>query len=601
MCAQQTALKDIVQRLQDNVLLSDVIQTSVQLKKKGHEYSGCCPFHNEKTPSFTVNNEKGFYHCFGCGAHGDAIHFLQENNKLSFKEALEKLSDLSGINLPNNLFSSESTEKFEKREKSKSLLKVVCQWYQKNLKMPHGKKAYNYLKNRGLTDETIESFALGYSPPREQNTLFNDLIKQGFTDQDFLKSGLISQNTPRRNYYDRFSGRIIFPIFDAQNNVIAFGGRIMGEGQPKYLNSSESDIFKKKETLFNLNKARFDKTNPFMIVVEGYMDVISLAQKGFHKTVAPLGTAFSDQQLKLLWRYDQKPVICLDGDASGMRAAQKIAENSLAHIHRSYSLRFCILPSGDDPDSYIRSRGEEAFKTLLEKNIDLASFMWNSISKGIDFSKPDECIELQNTTSELTKTITDSIAKQQYSFYFKNKISTEIWRNKNKHSDQKINTPRIKSVHDTNLLQYRQEQTILTTFIHHPDLFDFFENELILINFRDNEFEKIWLHLLEIISQEGLENINLKNHLYPEELEKLFSSDAESNIYMLAPFASPNSNIEEAKKGIKNILGFLQKNQLSKEEKQLEQSLIENMTDENYQRLLKLKEEKIRIEEGFSN
>ena len=307
--------------------VSEVVGRKVRLLRKGREHSGLCPFHNEKTPSFTVNDEKGFYHCFGCGAHGSVIDFAMETEGLSFPEAVEKLAGQAGLQVPQS--SPEERERAKVRSTLYDVLEQVCDWYEDQLTRPGGRQAYDYLKQRGFTDETIGRFRLGFAPDG-RGKLLQAMESRGIERRQLVEAGLIKLPEGGGDPRDYFFNRVMFPITDGRDRVIAFGGRILGDGQPKYLNSPETPLFHKGRNLYNYAMAReASKDAGTVIVAEGYTDVIALAQAGLPNAVAPLGTALTEEQIGLLWRIADEPVLCFDGDNAGERAALRAAERAM--------------------------------------------------------------------------------------------------------------------------------------------------------------------------------------------------------------------------------------------------------------------------------
>ncbi|MCH7807554.1 MAG: DNA primase, partial [Proteobacteria bacterium] len=332
--------------------LESVISRKVKLTKRGRELLGLCPFHNEKTPSFTVVEEKGFYHCFGCGAHGDVIRFVMDQEGLHFHEAIEKLAAGAGLPLPK--FSAEDLEAEKKRTSLYDVMARALDWFIAQLNTDQGKAARNYLKQRGLSQDIIQRFSLGFAPARK-TALKEALQARNIKHEELIACGLLIEPEDKSDTFDRFRNRLMFPILDARGRTIAFGGRALDEAPAKYLNSPETVLFHKGKVLYNHAGARKAAVEAGeVIVVEGYMDVIALAQAGFENTVAPLGTALTEDQLYLLWRLAPEPVLCFDGDPAGLKAATRAMERALPLLRAGRSLKFAMLPEGDDPDTLVR-------------------------------------------------------------------------------------------------------------------------------------------------------------------------------------------------------------------------------------------------------
>jgi DNA primase len=359
--------------LRARTVLSAVISPSVKLIRAGREWKACCPFHNEKTPSFTVNDDKGFYHCFGCGAHGDAIRFLTDQGGMPFMDAVKELAAKAGLDVPAP--DPQAKERAERTATLTDVMAEVARWYSEQLQGIAGADAREYLKRRGIDQVTIARFGLGFAPD-SRSALMRALKKLG--EDRLVETGmLIRPEESGKESYDRFRGRLMIPIRDPRGRVIAFGGRVLGEGEPKYLNSPDTVLFDKGRTLYNIDRASpASRTAKRMIVVEGYMDVIALDRAGIAEVVAPNGTAVTEAQLERMWRLDPSPIMCFDGDNAGKKAAIRAALRALPLLGPDRTLRFVELPAGQDPDDLVRNGGREAFEALLEKPEPLDARLW---------------------------------------------------------------------------------------------------------------------------------------------------------------------------------------------------------------------------------
>lgn len=410
-----------IERLRSRFLVSEVVGKRIPLRKHGREYQGLCPFHKEKTPSFTVNDDKGFYHCFGCGAHGDVIEFVRKFEKLSYVETMELLAREGGIPIPRP-----SAEEHRKAEAEKTLydvLEAACKWFEQQLVATSGTIALDYVQKRGLKQETLRQFRIGYAPDESRDALHKHLLLAGFPQALQLEAGLIS--VPEQGgVYDRFRGRVIFPIRNSAGKVIAFGGRLLGgntnKSLPKYLNSPETPVFKKGEVLFNLDLARKQAREvDCAVVMEGYMDVVSTAQSGIGYALATLGTAVTAEHLRLLWQVAREPVICLDGDAAGHRAMMRAAEVALPLLKPGYSLRFALLPKGEDPDTYVQKNGKASFEKILVKSSRLSQMLWETLSPQYRSDLPEGRAALENALKLLSDKIADPTVRSHYASYFR--------------------------------------------------------------------------------------------------------------------------------------------------------------------------------------
>jgi len=382
----------------------DLIDARVKLKKQGKNYHACCPFHNEKTPSFTVNGEKQFYHCFGCGAHGNAIDFLMNYDRLEFVESIEELASSYGLEIPYESGSGPSQLERHQRQSLYQLMTGLRDFYQQSLSQNQATGARNYLAQRGLSDDVIKHFSIGFAPAGWDNAL-----KRFGTNPDdkqtLIDAGMLVTNEQGRSY-DRFRERVMFPIHDKRGRVIGFGGRVLGDGMPKYLNSPETDIFHKGRQLYGLYEAQKNHPEPEkLLVVEGYMDVVALAQYGVDYAVASLGTSTTAEHIQLLFRTTDTVVCCYDGDRAGREAAWRALETALPYMNDGRQLRFMFLPDGEDPDTLIRKEGKEAFEARIEQATPLSTFLYDTLLPQVDLSTPDGRTQLANLALPLLRQI----------------------------------------------------------------------------------------------------------------------------------------------------------------------------------------------------
>jgi DNA primase len=406
--------------IRDRVPISQIVGGRVTWDRRKSnagrgDWWACCPFHGEKSPSFHCEDKKGRYHCFGCGASGDHFRFLTEAQGLSFPEAVEQVAGLAGVPMPAR------DEKAEEREKQRASLHEVmdmaAKFFQAQLQSAAGARARAYLRERWLTPATQNKFGLGFAPD-SRNALKEHLAAKGVSKEQIEACGLVVHGADVPVSYDRFRDRIMFPILDAKERVIAFGGRAMSaDVMAKYLNSPDTELFHKGDVLFNFARARKvlgkEKETP-ILAVEGYMDVIALAQAGFGQAVAPLGTALTERQLELLWRVSPEPVLCFDGDGAGLRAAWRAADLALPLIEPGRTVRFALLPEGQDPDDLVKSAGPEAFGAVLADTRSLADMIWMRETRGRDFSAPERRAELDKTLRDLTARIKDESVRFHY-------------------------------------------------------------------------------------------------------------------------------------------------------------------------------------------
>lgn len=534
--------------LKSKIVLSDIIGRSVQIIRRGRNKVACCPFHKEKTPSFNINDDKGFYHCFGCGAHGDVISFIMAQEGLDFKNAVEKLANDNGIELP------KLDEKFlKKQQKIRDEQDIIyrineetCKFFENNIFKNSGKSGLDYILSRGLSLNDIKKFRIGFALNSFDNLLIY-LRNLGFSDEDIKKSGVVAVN--ERGIYDKFRNRIIFPILDNLGKVIAFTGRVIeNDDLPKYMNSPETPLYHKSDVLFNYyfaKKAIYDNGN--VIIVEGNLDALSLSINGIENVVAPMGTAITKQQIEKLWKITDEIIVCLDGDNAGQKASRRLALLVLPMLLPIKSIKFIFLPDNQDPDDLIISLGSNGFKDFIKnkKNfLSLSEFIWLSEVKDLNINvdkeiTPEIKSNLEARLIDISKRIENSIVSKNFlNFYKKQLFNLERFSNNKKTLDYR-NVTRIdykKSVDLPNSISglkrniFIIEKNILFLLIHNTYLLkSFFESyniDISSVNFLDLNALKI----IDIISK------NLKNKdslLY--ELEKNgFNNYINSNMSLIS-------------------------------------------------------------------
>ena len=398
--------------LRARVTLSSVIGRTTRLTKAGHEWKACCPFHNEKSPSFTVNDVKGFYHCFGCGAHGDVIRWMTDQRGLSFMDAVKELASEAGLEVPAP--DPRAAQQAQVRDSLHDVMAAAQAWFVERLAAPEGERARAYLATRGFDAHTLQRFGFGFAPDGRQ--ALKEALK-AFPEAKLIEAGLriaVDDKEP----YDRFRGRLMLPIEDARGRVIAFGGRILDAKKtdaPKYLNSPDTPLFDKGRTLYNLHRAGpASRQTGRVVVVEGYMDVIALAAAGIADAVAPLGTALTERQIELLWRLVETPVLCFDGDAAGQRAAMRAVTRALPLLRPAHSLRIVRLPTGMDPDDLIKRDGARAMEALLAKPQSLLDLLWEHEREAVPLDSPEDKAGLKARLMAHVETIQDPDIKALY-------------------------------------------------------------------------------------------------------------------------------------------------------------------------------------------
>jgi DNA primase len=505
-----------LEELRSRLNPSDVLGKHMVLQPKGRgEFVGLCPFHKEKTPSFTVSDAKGFYHCFGCGKHGDVIRFLTDNQGLTFPDAVERLAREAGMEMPK--ISAQEAKQQEKRNSLIDLTEAAATWFEEQLRTNAGKEALEYLKKRSIPEAVIRTFRLGFSPD-SRNGLLEAMKAKGFEEKQLEDTGLIIRHEGKAPY-DRFRGRVMFPIGDTRGNVIAFGGRILGEGEPKYLNSPETALFHKSNVLYGWHLAKdraFKRRN--IVAVEGYMDVIALHMAGITNAVAPLGTALTENHLRMMWKPSPEPVICMDGDNAGKRAMKRAAENYLSALKPGYSMKFTMLPKGEDPDDVIKNHGIDTMRQLLTRARPLSEVLFEMEWEEASPETPEQRAAFERNMIKLAYKIEDDTVKQYYKDYFLsriNRITREARFDKRK--PKQVFTPpdaNIRYLHTEPAERY--EVIAIKLLLQHPELLENFEKETDLEHFilKNNSLSILRDHILTAHhSNDALNAENLRAYL----------------------------------------------------------------------------------------
>lgn len=501
-----TELQKFCDELRAKISIADVVGQKVKLTRKGREYTGLCPFHNEKTPSFTVNEAKGFYHCFGCGAHGDIIKFEMDANGLTFIDAVEKLGHKVGMHLPQ--LTHESKEQVEKRNSAYDIMEMAAKFFEKNLRLSGGQEALNYLYARGFDDAIITKFRLGYAP--NNNGLKAQLASKGVSEQEMAELGLLTIPEGRRPH-DFFRNRVMIPIIDKRGKVIAFGGRVMDGSQPKYLNSPETPVFNKRRVLYNLNNARdagYDAKS--LIICEGYMDVIAMDKYGINYAVAPLGTALTEDQIAEAWKVVPEPICCFDGDSAGIRAAIRSVDRVLPILKPGYSLKYAFLPDKQDPDEFLKAHGREEFLKVVNDTTPLKDLLWKKNVDGQALNTPEQKALLEKNIKDEVAKIADETVRGYYVQDMKNKIYHEIGRGawqpregsyKNRKSEKAAVS--LASSIRTNLDDLVAEY-VISALICYPQLIEEYEEKLLDFEIKSPKLHSLYDALLELV-HEGAE------------------------------------------------------------------------------------------------
>lgn len=579
--------------------ISEVAGRTVRLTRRGAEHSGLCPFHAEKSPSFTINDDKSFYHCFGCGAHGDVLSFVMRNEGLPFPEAVERLAAEAGLKVPEA--TPEDRARTVRNKGLLDLLEAACRWYQDQLAGPAGREARAYFSHRGLDAATISRFRLGYAPD-QRGALRRALAELGATPQQIGDLGVVKTapdgGTPR----DYFFNRVIFPITDTRNRVIAFGGRTLGDGQPKYLNSPETQLFHKGRVLYGHALARETaRKSDEVIVTEGYMDVIALARAGFHNAVAPLGTALTADQLQALWRLAPEPLLCFDGDAAGQRAANRAAERALPLLQPGQSLRFIAMPAGEDPDSLVANHGPAAFAAAITAAKPLVDMIWQQEVLAKPLNTPERRADLESRLNHRVEAITDRSVQFQYQAEFRDRLRRRFTAfrasggrgaRRRQGPGQRHDLPprdafgpRI----DVANLPTQREYWLIALIINQPRLIEHEWEALSQLNLSSHGLDRLLREILNLVaSRQDLDSRDIHRHLMGHGFEAQLKKVASPALYRQAAFAAPDAPAAEAAGALAAMLAAFGQRRLTADRAAAERDLADNMTDEGYERLRRI-------------
>ena len=585
--------KDYLDEIKARLKVSNVVSRSVSLKKRGKEFVGLSPFKNERTPSFTVNDEKEFYHCFSTGEHGNIFDFLMKTKSVGFGEAVKILAAEAGMQ-PYRFTNFD--QKKELRYKTyKNIFIEYRDYFCKLLHSENCKEALDYLYKRGLKKNIIEEFKLGYVPWK--NNFYEELLKK-YSEEEINLTGLYYKSDKTNKYIDRFNSRIIFPVNNISGDTIAFGGRIIRDGKlAKYINSPETEFYKKGSMIFNLDKAKdLRSETDEVLIVEGYMDVVGVYASGIKNVIANSGTALTEKQISLIWKFFHNPIICLDGDESGQKAAIRIAEKLFSHINEKNKIFFVNMPEGKDPDDYIKQNGKEALTKLLEKKEIIQSFLWNYHLNNIDQNNPYEISKFEKEIKKLSYSIKDETLKKYVLEDFLEKIRgltpIQSSRQNNFFSPFK-NKKNLKVLKETKILHQKRKDLSKIQIIEFSILY-------IILNYSEISTKKI--EDLTEIKFVGEKNENLKNLL----INSLSQGNKDEEIRLkinkeygkIIEEVDENSNIQliiknKTEKEILSLLDELiqdykDQNNLKKIES-LEQKLINNLDENSYSELMKLK------------
>ena len=581
--------KEYLDEIKLRLKVSQVVGKSVKLKKRGKEFIGLSPFSNEKTPSFTINDEKGFYHCFSSAEHGNIFDFLIKTKNYKFGEAVRALAIEAGM--PPYRFTKQDEEKESRWNIYKKILEKYVNFCHEELVSKKNPEVYEYLNKRKTTEKEIHFFKIGYAPTK--NSFYEQLIKE-FDEKQIISSGIYYFDENKKKYVDRFRSRIIFPVKSLNGSVFALGGRTLSKTSfAKYINSPETEFYKKGNNLFNLNNARnFKEMEEEVFVVEGYMDVISLNKFKIKNSVANLGTAMTEKQIELIWRFFKKPIICLDGDSSGQKAALRIAERLFPLIKPEYQIYFLTLPIDQDPDNFINNKGKELFIKYSQNKMEMQNFIWDSYFRDVDKSKPESLALFEKKMKGLCYQIKDKILSKYYLDNFTQKLAeltpTINIKKQNYYKFKK----RISPLHETKItvkekFQFSEkvlkEYSILYIIINNLDLF---HNKIEKISELDFSSDHLNKFKDEIIDRLSSNETKLSNFNLSPDLSKVLN---EINLIAPVRVITENKNAEDLYELFYEIMNEIKKIDLNSKIRVLENKVAKDMDENLYNELISLK------------
>jgi DNA primase len=567
--------KEYLDEIRLRLKVSQVVGKSVQLKKRGKEFVGLSPFKNEKSPSFTVSDEKGFYHCFSTGEHGNIFDFLMKTKSLGFGEAVKALASEAGMS--EYKFTNTDIKKEKRFVAYKNIFEIYSSFAHEQIFKLENKYALEYFENRGIGQNIIKEFNLGYVP--WQNNFYEEILKS-FSEQDILLTGLFYRSEKMNKFIDRFNSRIIFPINNLAGNTIAFGGRIIKKDSKfaKYINSPETEFYKKGRTVFNLDKAKLLRSETTdVVIVEGYMDVVSLHSKGIKNVISNSGTALTEIQIELIWKFFSNPTVCLDGDQSGQNAALRIAEKLLSNINDNNKIYFSILPKGEDPDDYIKKNGKEKFNNILKSKKIIQTFIWEAYLSEVNTNNPFEISKFEKKIKSICFTIKDEILRKYILENFLEKIKnlTPIQNSKKNfipytRKNLKILNATKKLFNEKNHFSKEEikEYSILFIILNYPEVLKDRLEPISELEFSDEKNNDLKKEIVSLVKNN--DNFELDKSLFEEKFKNLIL-ETEKNL------------------NFKNIL--LKKDNLEKQE--MLDDLIQDLREMNHQKQIEFLEKKV--------
>ena len=558
----------LINEINEKILLSDFIGRKVTISRRGREFVGLCPFHKEKTPSFTINDDKNFYHCFGCGAHGNVINFVMNDQNIEFRDAIRYLCKELGLDF-NQYSKNTSNYPSQEIDKIKNILNLTKSFFVNNLISSKGGFVREYVKNRNISIDIYKRFNLGYSL-KSSNDLIKHLMDNNFNEDFIIRSGVVGKSERNGQIYDFFRNRLMFPINDNQGNTIAFGGRTLEDSDPKYLNSPDTLLFKKRRTLYNYQLARnFSlKQSKSLIVVEGYLDVIAMTQAGLFNVVAPLGTALSEEQLMLLWRTSDEPIICMDGDKAGYMSAVRTLSIAMPLLKPGKSLGFVFLPEGEDPDSIINHNGKGEIENILDRPISMFDFCWKIEFEHTKLNTPERRAGFRTRFNRKISSIKDYEVRQEYQNTFNHNFS-KYFSNHSSYSNRRFSSGKnydytgdiekdLNMVHiarsNNRNNSFSREKNLIVAVINNPNLLNQIDEEFSKIPIVNKELNEIRLFLIDkFVKDERIKEVDMNGWINDKTMNKLleeyFSGEFSKNNKLIPPYALKNEDLNFVEKG----------------------------------------------------
>ena len=571
------SVDEILLEFNNKIKLSEFLKQYIELTPRGNSFVACCPFHKEKTPSFSVSDDKGLFYCFGCGVGGNAITFVSKYKNLSFRDSLSLIASNIGISIDLKNYN----KNIDLQNKRFELLNFANDIFKSYLL--RNSSALDYLKKRFINEKIIEKFSIGYCPSFEFN-LKDELLKKGFSDQDIDESGLVIKSQKKNNIFSRFNDRITFPIYDFADRIVGFGGRTISNSKIKYINSPENILYKKSHNLYGLKQNIEEiKNEKEIIIVEGYLDVISLYANNLQTVVATLGTTLSEKQILKIWSYTNNPIICFDGDEAGLRAMHSVSLKILSYLKPGKSVKFMILPDNLDPDNFVVLNGKKSFNEIKKKSINLSDFIWQKLIESEKNLTPEYSALLDEKIKQISRKINDSNVSNEYLKFLRNKKNNYLWENRrySKNTENLLKKSEFKD--NKNISRYTNEFLLMSYSVFEPEITNDFIEEIVKIKFENKELnnQKDFIINKIISSDQKLKFSDFLNFL-----ETKFTGLFEK-LLVIKNNHFKNLEISQKNELLKNIISNLRIPKLLNERELIKSKIIEKPEENELKRLIK--------------